>query len=44
MTCISCQERREAIRKIAEKIGTVVFGGKRVLSKPTEAKDGKPGA
>lgn len=45
MTCLSCQQRREAILKIIGKAGTVVFGGsKRVLSKPqTEAKDGKPG-
>jgi hypothetical protein len=34
MTCISCQERREAIARIAARVGTIVFGGKRVLATP----------
>jgi hypothetical protein len=34
MTCISCQERREVIARIAARIGTVVFGRKRVLAAP----------
>jgi hypothetical protein len=39
MPCQSCQQRREAIARIARDVGTIVFGGKRVLSKPIPAKD-----
>jgi hypothetical protein len=39
MPCASCQQRREAIAKIAREVGTIVFGGKRVLSAPAPKKD-----
>lgn len=50
MACISCQERREKIAKIAASFGgTIVFGAKRMMAalpeKPKpEKKDGQPGA
>jgi hypothetical protein len=42
MACISCQERREAIARIAAQIGTVVFGRKRVLAAPEKPAPQKP--
>jgi len=42
MPCVSCQQRREAIARIAREVGgTIVFGAKRVLlSKPApQSKD-----
>jgi hypothetical protein len=42
MTCISCQERREAIARIAAQIGTIVFGRKRVLAAPEKKPEEKP--
>jgi hypothetical protein len=39
MPCASCQQRREAIARIAQQVGTIVFGGKRVLSRPAPVKD-----
>jgi hypothetical protein len=45
MPCASCQQRREAIARIAREVGTIVFGGKRVLSRPappqSKGDDGK---
>lgn len=29
MACVGCQERRKAIKAMAEKVGTIVFGGRR---------------
>jgi hypothetical protein len=29
MVCKSCQERREAVRRLTAKVGTIVFGRKR---------------
>jgi hypothetical protein len=43
MTCISCQERREAIARIAARVGIIVFGGKRVLAAPSARRDGVSG-
>jgi hypothetical protein len=35
MPCAKCQQRREAIARIAREAGTIVFGGaKRVLAAP----------
>jgi hypothetical protein len=35
MACAGCQKRREAIARLAAKVGTIVFGGKkRVLAAP----------
>jgi len=42
MACISCQERRKAIARIAARLGTVVFGGKRVLATPEKPAPAKP--
>jgi hypothetical protein len=39
MPCASCQQRREAIARIAREVGTIVFGGKRVLAGPAPVKD-----
>jgi hypothetical protein len=41
MPCLSCQQRREAIARIAREVGTIVFGAKRVLSRqvPPQSKD-----
>lgn len=42
MPCVSCQQRREAIARIAREVGTIVFGAKRVLAGPAtppQAKD-----
>jgi hypothetical protein len=51
MTCAGCQKRREAIARMAARLGgTIVFGAKRVLAKPEvkqqqeAATRGKPGA
>jgi hypothetical protein len=41
MPCASCQQRREAIARIAREVGTIVFGGKRVLSRPAPAPQSK---
>jgi hypothetical protein len=35
MPCAKCQQRREAIARIAQEVGTIMFGAKRVLSRPT---------
>ncbi len=50
MACKGCQQRREEIARIAAKVGTIVFGRKRVLAapqpdpKPEQGKKrGKPG-
>jgi hypothetical protein len=49
MSCAGCQKRREAIARMAAKLGgTIVFGAKRVLTKQEppkqqEAKRGEPG-
>ena len=38
MPCAKCQQRREAIARIAREVGTIVFGGrKRVLAGPVPA-------
>jgi hypothetical protein len=39
MACENCQKRREAIARMAARVGTIVFGRKRVLAaaeKPEE--------
>lgn len=37
MACISCQERRKAIARIAASLGgTIVFGAKRMMAAPPE--------
>jgi len=41
MPCAGCQQRREAIAKIAQQVGTIVFGAKRVLSRPAPAPQSK---
>ena len=28
MVCVGCQKRREAIAKMAQQVGTIVFGGR----------------
>ena len=43
MACSGCERRRQEIAKIARQVGTIVFGGKRVLSAPgNKAADVKP--
>ena len=44
MACKSCQERREAIAKMAKEIGTIVFGGRRKLANFAEREGKKPTA
>ena len=41
MPCAKCQQRREAITRIAREVGTIVFGTKRVLSRPAPAPQSK---
>lgn len=41
MACAGCQQRREAIARIAREVGTIVFGGKRVLASPAPAPQSK---
>jgi hypothetical protein len=41
MACSGCARRREEIAKIVRQVGTIVFGGKRVLSAPGKAADVK---
>jgi len=40
--CASCQQRREAIARIAREVGgTIVFGARRVLAGPVPAPQSK---
>jgi hypothetical protein len=42
VSCASCAQRREAIAKIAREVGgAIVFGAKRVLSRPAPAPQSK---
>lgn len=42
MPCVGCQQRREAIAKIAREVGgTIVFGARRVLTGPAPAPQSK---
>jgi len=44
MPCAKCQQRREAIARIAREVGgTIVFGAKRVLAGPVPQAKGEDG-